>query len=44
MVIRAAKNEDRDLVLKFCKNTFSWGDYVEKVWDYWIDEGNLFIF
>ena len=44
MMIRQARNEDRKLILKFCKNTFSWGDYIEKVWDYWIDEGNLFVF
>ena len=44
MMIRQAINEDKNLILKFCKNTFSWGDYIEKVWDYWIDEGNLFVF
>ena len=44
MMIRQARNEDRNMILKFCKNTFSWGDYIEKVWDYWIDEGNLFVF
>jgi hypothetical protein len=29
--------------LKFCKNTFSWGDYVEQVWNFWISEGHLFL-
>lgn len=31
-------------MLKFCQNTFSWGDYVEHVWDYWLKEDNLFVF
>lgn len=41
--IREAKNSDKTSVLKFCKNTFSWGDYVEHVWDYWISEGHLLL-
>ena len=44
MEIREATSSDRNLVLKFCKNTFSWGDYIEKVWPSWLDEGNLFLF
>jgi len=40
---RLAKNSDKDPVLNFCKNTFSWGDYIHEVWDSWIDEGNLII-
>ena len=44
MVIRIARNSDKNLVLKFCKNTFSWGDYVDKVWEFWISEKNLFLF
>lgn len=43
-MIRDAKNSDKKSVLKFCQNTFSWGDYVEQVWDSWIFEGNLFLF
>ena len=43
MFIRQAKNSDKDLVLKFCKNTFSWGDYIDKVWEFWISEKNLFL-
>lgn len=42
-MIREAKNSDKDDVLKFCINTFSWGDYVKDVWDFWLSEGNLFV-
>ena len=41
--IREANNSDKNHVLKFCKNTFSWGDYVEHVWNYWISEGHLLL-
>lgn len=41
--IRDANNLDKISVLKFCKNTFSWGDYVEQVWNFWISEGHLFL-
>ena len=41
--IREANNLDKISVLKFCKNTFSWGDYVEQVWNFWISEGHLFL-
>ena len=44
MKIREATSFDKNFVLKFCKNTFSWGDYIEKVWSSWLDEGNLFLF
>lgn len=43
IIIREAKESDKPTVLNFCKNTFSWGDYVEYVWDYWLSEGNLFV-
>ena len=43
-MIRDAKISDKSSILKFCKNTFSWGDYVEQVWNFWISEGNLFLF
>jgi GNAT superfamily N-acetyltransferase len=29
--------------LNFCKNTFSWGDYIQYVWDSWLNEKNLFV-
>ena len=43
MTIREANTLDKIPVLKFCKNTFSWGDYVEQVWDFWLSEGHLFL-
>ena len=41
ILIRDAVNSDKSKMLNFCKNTFSWGDYIEYVWDYWLSEGNL---
>lgn len=43
LMIREANIEDKVHVLKFCKDTFSWGDYIDQVWDSWLSEGNLFI-
>lgn len=43
MKIREANSLDKNEILKFCKNTFSWGDYIEKVWQSWLNEGNLFL-
>ena len=43
MKIREAKSIDKNFVLDFCKNTFSWGDYIKDVWDYWIKEKNLYV-
>ena len=37
---RVATVHDKDYVLNFCKNTFSWGDYIDRVWDIWIGEPN----
>ena len=42
--IRNANNSDKIPILKFCKNTFSWGDYVDQVWDFWLSEGHLLLF
>ena len=44
MMIREANSSDKIPVLKFCKDTFSWGDYIDQVWDSWLSEGNLFLF
>jgi GNAT superfamily N-acetyltransferase len=43
--IRFARPEDREPVLAFCKNTWSWGDYVEYQWDDWLHnpDGRLFV-
>ncbi|MDA0756648.1 MAG: GNAT family N-acetyltransferase [Crenarchaeota archaeon] len=40
---RLAQSFDKKDVLNFCKNTFSWGDYIHEVWDNWINEGNLIV-
>jgi len=44
MMIREANIADKIPILKFCKDTFSWGDYIEQVWDHWLSEGNLLLF
>lgn len=47
MEIRQAKSSDRGEILSFCTNTFSWGDYIDQVWDYWFsdkeNDGRLFV-
>ncbi len=43
-MIREANSLDKIPILKFCKDTFSWGDYIDQVWDSWLSEGNLFLF
>ena len=45
ITIRPAKKLDKDEILSFCINTFSWGDYINRVWDYWYAEknGQLFV-
>ena len=43
MMIREANDLDKIPILKFCKDTFSWGDYVEQVWDFWLSEDHLFL-
>jgi len=44
MTIREANALDKIPILKFCKNTFSWGDYIDQIWNFWISEGHLFLF
>jgi ribosomal protein S18 acetylase RimI-like enzyme len=38
MRIRAAKRQDKQQVLAFCRDTFSWGDYIDRVWDTWFSD------
>jgi GNAT superfamily N-acetyltransferase len=38
--VRKARASDREAVFKFCKKTWSWGDYIPKVWDKWLKEKN----
>jgi GNAT superfamily N-acetyltransferase len=44
--IRPARKSDKNEILSFCVNTFSWGDYIDRVWDYWWyaqENGRLFV-
>jgi len=34
--IRVAQYFDKDKILKFCKDTFEWGDYIAIVLDFWL--------
>ena len=43
MQIRGAQPSDKQAVLDFCKETFSWGDYIADIWNYWILQGNLIV-
>ncbi|MHB1415148.1 MAG: GNAT family N-acetyltransferase [Chloroflexota bacterium] len=45
VAVRPARPEDRGPVLAFSVNTFSWGDYLEQVWDQWFADpkGQLFV-
>ena len=42
--VRKARNSDRTAVFKFCERTWSWGDYIPKVWDKWLKEENGRVF
>lgn len=35
IAIRDALEADRIPILSFCANTFTWGDYIDQVWDLW---------
>jgi ribosomal protein S18 acetylase RimI-like enzyme len=43
--VRPARSEDREAVLAFCQQTWEWGDYLEYVWDEWLNnsQGKLFV-
>ncbi len=43
--VRPARPEDRDAVLAFCQQTWDWGDYIEHVWDEWLNnpQGKLIV-
>lgn len=36
--IRDAIPEDKDEILGFCRTTWDWGDYIEYVWDDWLND------
>ncbi|HJT10298.1 MAG TPA: GNAT family N-acetyltransferase [Candidatus Nitrosotalea sp.] len=42
-LIRSAQQGDKHSVLEFCKDTFSWGDYIADVWDSWQSKGGLYV-
>jgi RimJ/RimL family protein N-acetyltransferase len=43
--IRLARKSDKDTILRFCTDTFTWGDYIDRVFDIWYQEpsGELLI-
>ncbi|MCL4395521.1 MAG: GNAT family N-acetyltransferase [Chloroflexi bacterium] len=43
--VRTARVEDKPAIVEFCRNTFSWGDYIPEVWDAWLTDrdGRLLI-
>ena len=43
MGIRKAILSDKNPILDFCQSTFSWGDYISDVWDFWFKEGILLV-
>ncbi len=45
MKVRLAKKSDKDTILQFCTDTFTWGDYIDRVFDIWYQEpyGELFV-
>jgi hypothetical protein len=40
MKIRPAVKADKEEVLKFCVDTFEWGDYIGNAWDLWYSDRN----
>ncbi len=43
--VKEAKPSDKAAVLRFCQNTFAWGDYIPNVWDSWLadSDGKIFV-
>lgn len=43
--VRKARPSDRETVFKFCERTWSWGDYIPRVWDKWLKQkdGKAFV-
>jgi len=42
--VRRARTSDRAAVFKICEKTWSWGDYIPKVWDRWLKDKNSRVF
>lgn len=45
MKVRVARRSDKEDIIRFCTSTFSWGDYIDRVWDIWQTDpdGRLFV-
>jgi len=43
MNVTKATNNEKQAVIEFCQNTFSWGDYISQAWDSWINEGSFLV-
>lgn len=45
ITVRPANSTDKDAILAFCQDTFSWGDYIPEVWDDWLanTRGKIFV-
>mgnify|MGYP000374329504 CR=1 FL=1 len=45
MIIRFAEPRDKDFVIEFTRHTWEHGDYIENVWDIWVNDtlGKLFV-
>ena len=41
--IRSSTKQDKNKILNFCKETFSWGDYIHEVWDSWENDNGLLV-
>jgi GNAT superfamily N-acetyltransferase len=44
ILVRRAQDSDREAVFNFCKRTWSWGDYIPKVWDQWLRDKDSRVF
>lgn len=42
--VRKARSSDREAVFKICEKTWSWGDYIPKVWDQWLRDKDSRVF
>lgn len=43
ITVRAARAEDKQAIVAFCQNTFSWGDYIAEAYDRWVNDANGFL-
>ena len=41
--IRMPIPSDKNQILSFCENTFSWGDYIHEVWESWEKDDGLVV-